>query len=183
MASEKREIAAYHESSHAVTARKLGIEALFVTITQSDPRTEIVPASDRAKKASRPVRPQDYEHDAINALAGLAANRRSHPSAVPVWLPNHYPDIAEARAAVLRMIFLRTGRPLPEGKANVKLDAATTREFRAEYDRMDNEAAALVERHWLVIQRVANHLVRHGRISDQATLDDLIERAERYVLD
>ena len=69
---------------------------------------------------------------------------------------------------------------LPEGKANIPLDGDMAREFRAEYARIEEESAVLVEHHWPAIERVAKHLERHGRIDDQATIDDLIARAERH---
>jgi hypothetical protein len=173
-------VRAYHEGGHAVIARKLGMQVLFVTIIASDPRTVIVPALDRAELAGRTVQPQDFENDAINALAGLAANRRAHPHKLPLSLPSDWPDIADARRCVLQMIFLRTGQPLPESGTKVPLDPAATREFRAEYARIEQQTTSLVAKHWRAIERVVKHLERHVHIKDQAMLDDLIERAERH---
>jgi predicted nucleic acid-binding protein len=56
----------------------------------------------------------------------------------------------------------------------VVLDEATEKAAREIYTRLLRETVAMVDRHWSAIVRAAKHLERHGRINDQATLDNLI---------
>jgi hypothetical protein len=179
MVGKERNKAAHHEAGHVVIARVLGIDILSATAVTSDPTTRTVPALGRASREGRPVQSRDFEADAISALAGLAAQRRSHPDPVLDVIPNDYPDRVDARAAVLRMIYLRAGRSLPEGRANVVLDDATRQEFHTEFDRIEQVTTALVVEHWRAIERVAKALERHDRI-DQAEVDRLIAVAERH---
>ena len=74
------------------------------------------------------------------------------------------------------------GWPPPKAGTRVKLDAATQKAMNEVYSRLVRETAAIVEQHWAAITPVAKHLENHDRIDDQATLDQLIERAERVAL-
>ena len=66
-----------------------------------------------------------------------------------------------------------------QGGFQVELDQIVIGKMTEAYVRLLQKTAALVEQHWPAIMRVGKHLERHGRINNQAELDDLIARAER----
>jgi hypothetical protein len=143
---------AYHESGHAVIARKLGIGVEFVS------------ASPRAmtftrrwllalRKMNGPVLIDGLRRNAICSLAGPLAEMRSLND-VNVGLnirDDEDWDITGALNDVCRIVELRRIEELRglRGKKSF---------IRREFHRLEAEAARLVEQHWLAIQRVAEVL-------------------------
>lgn len=182
MAGKLQNARARHEASHAVIARKFGLQVACVDARSDNPNV-IQGSAAHAVKGVDDVTAliAGYEKDAIVALAGDAANRRDYPnlSVLDLMTENEDADTQNARSAIYRMICVRSGKAVPEGPGSISVDEVMVGQMYEVYFRLRQETAALVERHWTAIERVAKHLERHGRIDDQSQLDDLIERAER----
>ncbi|WP_439400390.1 hypothetical protein ACRQ5Q_43415 (plasmid) [Bradyrhizobium sp. PMVTL-01] len=175
----KRAFKAKHEAGHAVVARTLGLDVKCVE-ARGDGAAIIASAGHAADPNDVAAQIAGIEKDAIIALAGTAANRHDYPEirVFDVLIDQDDSDTQLACSAIYRMVCLKSGRPVSEGEID-DIDSAMQQQIRDIYSRLLRESAALVEQHWPAIERVAKHLERHGRIDNQAQLDDLIERAER----
>jgi hypothetical protein len=179
---DDRHVRAIHEASHAVITRMLGHAVQRVTIRKGDPMAISQSAMYLAERegADVPTLIRASEKDAIVALAGIAGNYYEIPGAtiegldLAVTPDDDDMDTRNAVSAVYRIACLMAESPIPEGDAKVELDEATQNAMEEIYARLTREAAALVKQHWFAIVRAAKHLERHGRIEDQAALDNLI---------
>jgi hypothetical protein len=178
---------AKHEAAHAVVARKLGLAVDYVDARSDNPHTASHSAA-YAAASSDDVAFQvgANENDAMVALAGREADRRDFPK-IPAFdlLTDDEQDILNARSATYSIVCLLSERSLPEPQADgeigieMEMNGPVVVQMHEVYRRLLGRTASLVEQHWSVIERVAKHLERHGRIDGQSKLDDLIERAER----
>jgi hypothetical protein len=187
MVGKRRPIVAVHEAGHAVIARKFGLEVEYVTALWKEPKVPSHSAAWLAGNLDVPAQIEAFEKDAIVALAGIAAQRRAYPAStadadadVINVVDDDDDDMLNARAAIYRIACLKLGKPVPKGAAKVTMDKAMQNQMREVFAGLKEKIAALIERHWLAIKRVARALETHDRIDDQATLDDLIARAERH---
>ena len=175
-----------HEAGHAVIARKLGLAVNHVD-ARADYPSVVHPSAGFAAGDLPNVATQiaEYEKDAKVALAGLEANRHQFPDRrVPVLdiITEPMADYQNARNAIYRVHCLMSGEPVPQDAVATPADDVLQSKINEIYFRLLRETAALVERHWPAIERVAKHLERHGSIDEQTELDDLIKRAERLIL-
>jgi hypothetical protein len=163
------------KSSHAVIARKLGLDVPYVSVVSTGPdnagEVTNVSASERARNDGRLVQAEDYQKDAIVAFAGIAANRRSHPAVVDEAAQEG--DNQNANDAIYRVVCLNAGRPLPDWEGSREVDKEDLDAMMAESGRLFAATIALVNEHWQAIARVAKALERHDRI-DQAEIDRLM---------
>lgn len=180
MVGKHRSIGAHHEAGHAVIARKLGIEIEYVSVR---PTSEQNSGNVRAHSAAWLARDLDvpaqiaaFEKDIKVALAGRVANKRSHPNMMFVGEEFEI-DAENVAKRVSCVAVLMAGLPLDERLSDVMTDAIAEHASSI-VDRLEQETAALVDRHWLAIKRVAKELETRDRI-DQAKLDELIASAER----
>ena len=169
------------EAGHAVVARKLALAVKRVSIRANEAHALTQSASYLARNLDVPAQMKALEQDAIVALAGHVANQRER-SYLPDLDVFDFSDDADddavlIRSAVYQIYCLMKNQPYEGGE--VEINTAMQTAMMEIFLRLKRETAALVETHWLAIKRVAKHLERHGRIDDQATLDELIERAER----
>ena len=169
---------AIHEAGHAVVARKLGLIVNHIHARSDHPSVMHPSAGYAAAGTDAATQISGYEKDAMVALAGLEANKREYDIPPVDVLNEANEDIQNFRSAAYRIICLQDGQPVPRGEFSVEADQALENKIWETYHRLMHKTAALVERHWPAIQRVAKHLERHDRIEDQATLDGLIEWAE-----
>jgi hypothetical protein len=182
MAGKIRNARARHEAAHAVVARKFGLHVVCVDARVDEPN---VTRASAAYSASDDVAAQitGHEQDAIVSLAGRAANRQEHADlrVFDLFTEHHDADTRIACSAIYNMVCLMSGQPVPQGpeQISVSIDDAMQEQMYDIYFRLLRDTAALVERHWPAIERVAKHLERRGRINDQNQLDELIERGER----
>ena len=93
-------------------------------------------------------------------------------------------DTQNARSSILCIILLQAGKafPLTGTSKKTELDEITRSKVSEIWLRLLRRTDALVEQHWLAIERVGKHLERHRRIDDPTELDGLIARAEHLVI-
>jgi hypothetical protein len=178
VAGKLRVIIAHHEASHAVVARKLGIDVAYVSARGRVARTKAAAWSLTESAALIDA----YQRDAIVSLAGPLADQRLL-SIDDSFLDIHDAedqDMANANANIYRSVCLRNGTPCSDEPAQVVISEEMNAALWMEFDRLKAEAGCLVAQHWRAIQRVAKSLQRHDRI-DQAELDRLIAVSERLV--
>jgi hypothetical protein len=174
VAGKLRVIITHHEASHAVVARKLGIDVAYVSARDRVARTKAAAWSLTESAALIDA----YQRDAIVSLAGPLADQRLL-SIDDSFLDIHDAedqDMANANANIYRSVCLRNGTPCSDEPAQVVISEEMNAALWMEFDRLKAEAG----RHWRAIQRVAKSLQRHDRI-DQAELDRLIAVSERPV--
>src|SRR6267142_2682333 len=162
MISKLRYQTSVHESGHAVLGAEFGLGAAHLA-RDLDVHSQI----------------EACEKDAIVALAGLAANRHENPR-LPIYdviNEGEDADTNNARIAIIKMICLRDGRPIPQGRVNI--GPAVWGKIQDEYFRLVRKTAALVDQHWPAIKRVAEYLEKYGRM-DHTTLVNLIDRAKLH---
>jgi hypothetical protein len=179
MVGKLRNTRAKHEASHAVIARKFGLHVVCVDARSDNPNVTRASAAYAAAKGDVAALIAGHEKDAIVALAGDEAGRRDYPDlrALDLITEDKDADTLIARSAIYRIACLMSGQPVPESPTQVSPDEVMQGRMYDIYFRLRRETAALVERHWPAIERVAKHLERHGRIDDQSQLDDLLKRA------
>ncbi|MGA2313226.1 MAG: hypothetical protein ABSF87_12785 [Xanthobacteraceae bacterium] len=184
MAGKLRPIKAIHEAAHAVIARKLGIEAHFVSMRSTAHGNLGAVDTDSAywlaKGLDIPGQIVAYENGAKVAPAGLSAQARLYPDSVSAGIVETEGDIATAQSIARTIVWIRAGNVLPDDdQTEVLLSTAMLHDAQDVYERLINETHALVDTNWPAIGRVANHLESHDRI-DQTELDRLIAVAERH---
>ena len=162
MMSKLRYQTSVHESGHAVLGAEFGLGAAHLA-RDLDVHSQI----------------EACEKDAIVALAGLAANRRENPRFPihDVIIEGKDTDTDSARIAIIKMICLKDGQPIPQGRVNI--GPAMWGKIRNEYFRLVRKTAALVDQRWPAIKRVAEYLEKYGRM-DHTTLVNLIDRAKLH---
>ncbi|WP_316203353.1 hypothetical protein [Bradyrhizobium sp. SZCCHNS3051] len=187
MIGKERRVRAVHEAGHAVIARKLGLAVNHVDARADYPNVVHPSAGfDAANLPDVAMQIAEYEKDALVALAGFEANRRQFPDRqVPTLdiITEPMADYQNARNAIFRITCLMSGQPVPQGAIAMRPDQTLQNSMNEVYFRLLHQAATLVERHWSAIERVAKHLERHSKLSNQGVLDELISRGERYIQD
>ena len=182
MAGWKRSVRAHHEAGHAVIARVLGINFnphIPVTARADAPCVVTESAGYRARTLGIEAELQGHENDGKVALAGLAAQRRSHPDQTTEVIPDEDEgDIANAEAIARTVAVLRASVPAPED--GVLRDPTILADAQETFDRLVRETDALIGKHWPAIKRVARALENRDSI-DQAEVDRLIVLIERHV--
>jgi hypothetical protein len=182
MAGKLPQARSRHEAGHAVIARKLGCHVTCVDARTKNPNVTQASLGHAAEAEGLDVtaRVAAHEKDAIVALAGLEVNRRDFPHlSVRDIITDTDDDIVNARSAIYRIVCLMIGQPVPRNNIEVEITQAMAGKMTDVYVRLLKVTATLIERHWAAIVRVGKHLERHGRVDNQAELDDLIARAER----
>jgi len=183
MVGKIRRIKSFHEAGHAVVARILGVEVSSVTMrpTGSDNSAgvETVSASWLARNAKTSEQILGCENDALVALAGMAAQARSHPDLlVTTDNPEFQADIGNAQRMVANIVLLLGGTAVIEGERSPPLSGDDLRMAKGKFDQLIQKTYALVDEHWPAIARVAKALESRNRVN-QEELDQLIERAQR----
>ncbi|MCG2632849.1 hypothetical protein L6654_40380 [Bradyrhizobium sp. WYCCWR 13023] len=175
MVGKQRYARAIHEAGHAVVARMLGVSVPRVDVRSSSPQAHSVSAAYQVSGSDAAAQIVGYETDAKIALAGLAANRHELPELrVFDLFEDGDGDTTNARSFVYRIVALKAGKSAPEQTVSLKLDRDTRRRMDEEYWRLLRETAALVERWWPAIRRVAKQLESHDDL-DEVELDRLID--------
>ena len=173
----------FHEAGHAVVARILGVEVSGITMRPSGADNtagvETVSASWLARKASTSEQVLACENDALVALAGMAAQARSHPDLlVTTDNPEYQADIGNAQRMVANIVLLLRGEAVVEGERSPPLSGDDLKTAKVKFDQLVQKTYSLVREHWREIVRVAKALESRNQV-DQAELDQLIERARR----
>ncbi|HLQ91116.1 MAG TPA: hypothetical protein VK148_13875 [Xanthobacteraceae bacterium] len=162
MMSKLRYQTSVHEAGYAVLGAEFGLVAAHLA-RDSDVHAQM----------------EACEKDAIVALAGLAANRHENPR-LPIYdviNARKDTDADSARIAIIKMICLKDGKPIPQGRVNI--GPAMWGKIQNEYFRLVRKTATLVDQRWPAIKRVAEYLEKYGRM-DHTTLVNLIDRAKLH---
>jgi hypothetical protein len=172
-----RRAKAHHEAGHAVIARVLGVDVSYVTLIRMGESSfvETQSALYLAKDKNLSAQIAAAKNDARAFLAGPIAQCRYRPLTERQrqkekengW--SH--DYANIRLLVAQILCVQDGR------SAVDLDETTVtvdlNKFNAALDRLQDEAAALVEKHWQAIEQVAIALFE-GHFLHQDDIDALI---------
>jgi hypothetical protein len=179
MVSKLRYQTSVHEAGRAVLGTEFGLLFTLVTVDSDDPMVMHESAAPLARDLDVHSQIEACEKDAIVALAGLAANRRENPRLPISDVINEVgdTDTDNARIAIIKMICLKDGQPIPQGRVNI--GPAMWGTIQDEYFRLVRKTAALVDQHWPAIERVAKYLEKYGHM-DHTTLVSLIERSKRH---
>jgi len=179
MVSKLRYQTSVHEAGHAVLGTAFGLVFTLVIVPSDDPMVVHESAAHLARDLDVHSQIEACEKEAIVALAGLAANRRENPR-VPIYdviTKGEDTDTDTARIAIIKMICLKDGKPIPQGRVNI--GPAMWGKIQDEYFRLVRKTAALIDQHWPAIKRVAEYLEKYGRM-DYTTLVELTDRAKRH---
>jgi hypothetical protein len=186
MANKARRRRAKHEGGHAVIARKLGLKVTHVNARADSAGTEresVVALLSATAGVATWI--EAYETDAMVALAGYAADGSPVDSRRDVaegFTQAPGVDLSMAICAVLCIVYLRRGQPLPQHSGTIKIDPATRQAMEEVYGSIAARTSRLVQESGPAIARVAKHLESHD-IDDQAALDHLIAIGERGTID
>ena len=179
MVSKLRYQISVHEAGRAVLGTEFGLLFTLVSVDSDDPMVIHESAASLARDLDVHSQIEACEKDAIVALAGLAANRHENPR-LPIYdviNARKDTDADSARIAIIKMICLKDGKPIPQGRVNI--GPAMWGKIQNEYFRLVRKTAALVDQRWPAIKRVAEYLEKYGRM-DHTTLVNLIDRAKLH---
>jgi hypothetical protein len=179
MVSKLRYQISVHEAGRAVLGTEFGLLFTLVSVDSDDPMVIHESAASLARDLDVHSQIEACEKDAIVALAGLAANRREKPHfpIYDVMAEGEDTDTDNSRIAIIKMICLKDGKPIPQGRVNI--GPAMWGKIQNEYFRLVRKTAALVDQRWPAIKRVAEYLEKYGRM-DHTTLVNLIDRAKLH---
>jgi ATP-dependent Zn protease len=148
----RQRAAAYHEASHTVVAGVVGVKVLHV---------EVRPDGSGVTKLMPPRRDDSeavWLDRATISFAGMCGEDRAFGGS---WVGRG--DGSNVASAVLRVVRLR----------GIRGATAVGAELDALVGECGRRSAAIVEQHWPAVVRVADALVRHGRVSG-ADIDTLM---------
>jgi hypothetical protein len=176
-ATKRRILIAYHEAGHAVVARKLGVEVVYVVMFPTDDGgvagAQTRSAAYLAGGMNVTAKVSGFETDAKVALAGPIAQQQARPGSFRAWQAAD--DFANARSAAVSIALLLAGEPLPSPRTSVEvtLTNALLDSANVTLKRLQDETDAIIAVHWPAVERVAQFLT--GRdLLDQTELDRLI---------
>lgn len=181
MSKKKRALRAHHEAAHAVIARYLNVPCLGIFMFSAEPGAGASamtrPAAYLAKDGPIEERLDGIRRDALVSFAGPIANVLflEKPSAFTIGTAD---DVANIMSCAAKIVFLESGRPVPEETITTVLDNATIAAVDETVETLKNDAHALVKERWPAIEAVASALM-HTDLMDEATLDRLIAGATK----
>jgi len=170
---------AYHEASHAVIARVLGVEVLGVAMFPTDDVNRAGALTYSASYYSgtdKAARIAGLEIDIKIGLAGPITDAR-HSKGRPSRSMKHgaADDIARSRSMAAEIALLMAGEQLPQhhDAMQITVTPALIETANAILARLQTETEALLTQHWPAVKRVAQALMTCNLL-DQAELDRLI---------
>lgn len=177
--TKRRAATAYHEASHAVIARVLGVEVLGVAMFPTDDVSRagsLTYSASYYSGADKASRIAALEIDIKIGLAGPIADAR-HSKGRPSRSMKHgeVDDIARSRSMAAEIALLMAGEPLAQhhGGMQMTVTPAIIESANAILARLQAETEALLAEHWPAVERVAQALMTCDLL-DQAELDRLI---------
>jgi ATP-dependent Zn protease len=179
--NERRELIAFHEASHAVIARKLGIGCAVIVLFPGGAGALTSSASHAAGEDVE-CKLEGLRIDATIALAGPCGNVRfsgrekrfSEGAARDI-------DLAQNNASTIAV--LKAGYTFDQIWENIAIDnePAILKEANSIIESIRNEAKTLVHENWPTIQRVAKVLLTTDVMTEEE-LDQLIANAKVSLL-
>jgi ATP-dependent Zn protease len=176
MTHNNDEVRAYHEAGHAVIARVLGVGVVYITLFPSDETNNggaqtwsaawLARATGDAAALTR-----GFETDAKVSLAGPYAQIKHRPNTNMKRASRDEwdSDLGNAKSCAATMVWLQDHAD----EAGMTLSAEQATEALRIFQRLQDEARALVEEHWPSVERVAKALLKY-RALQGGEVDDLI---------
>jgi hypothetical protein len=183
MVGKIRRIKSFHEAGHAVIARVLGIQVSSLSMRATGPDNtagvETLPASWLARNSTTSEQVFACENDTVVALAGMAAQARSHPDlSIAIDNPEFQGDVRNAQRLVANIVMILSGEAVLEDQRSPPLSGDNLKRAKEKFDELLQRTYALVDEYWRPIERVAKALESHDRL-DQDELNHLIDRMRR----